>query len=51
MVHFIIIDLFDRSGVWIWYRFRVIFNWKLLRVNLNITIINGMMIKYHVVGP
>ena len=47
MLHFIIINWFNRNGVWIWNRFRVIFNWKLWRVNLNITIINGMMIKYH----
>ena len=46
MVHFIIINWFDRSGFWIWNRFIVRFNWKLLRLNLNITIINGMMIKY-----
>ena len=51
MVHFIIINWFYWIGVWIWNRFRVRLNWKLWRVNLNITIINGMMIKYHVVGP
>ena len=37
MVHFIIINLFDQSGVWICNIFRVKFNWKLLRVNLSIT--------------
>ena len=46
MVHLIIINLFDRSGVWIWNRFRVIFNCKLLRLNLNITIINFMTINF-----
>ena len=46
MVHFITTNLFNWSGVWIWNRFRVIFKWKQWRVNLNITIINGMMIKY-----
>ena len=47
MLHFIIIHLFNWSGVWIWNRFivRVRFFWKFLRVNLNITIINGMIIK------
>ena len=45
MVHFIIINWFDCSDVCIRNRFRVIFNWKLWRVNLNITIINGAMIK------
>ena len=47
MLHFIIINLFDWSGVWIWNRLRVRFNWKLWRVNLNITIINGIIIKSH----
>ena len=46
MVHLIIIHLFDWSGVWIWERFRVRVVWKILRVNLNITIINGVMINY-----
>ena len=46
MVHFIISNWFNRSGVWIWNRSRVEFSWKLWRVNLNITIINFMMIKY-----
>ena len=45
MVHIIIINLNDWSGVCIWNRFRVILNWKIWRVNLNITIINGTMIK------
>ena len=45
MVHLNIIYWFNRSGVWIWNRFRVKFNWKLWRVNLNITIINEMIIK------
>ena len=45
MVHFIIIHLFDRSGVWIWNWCRFTFNWKPWMVNYNITIINGMMIK------
>ena len=45
MVHLIIINLFDHSGVWIWNIFRVRFNWKIWRVKLNITIINGTMIK------
>ena len=34
------------ENVWIWNRSRVRFNYKLWRVNLNFTIINGMMIKY-----
>ena len=46
MIHFIIINWFDWSGLWIWNRFRVKLKWKNWRVNLNITIINGMMIKY-----
>ena len=46
MVHLIIINWFDRSGVWICNRFRVRFNWKIWRMNLNITIINGIMIKF-----
>ena len=46
MVNLIIINWFDSSGVWICNRFRDIFNWKLWRVNLNITIINGTMINY-----
>ena len=45
MVHFSIINWFNWIGVWIWNRFRVQFNWKLWRVKLNTTIINGMMIK------
>ena len=46
MDHLIIVNWFDRSGFWIYNIFRVRFNWKLWRVNLNITIINGMMIKF-----
>ena len=46
MVHFIIINGFYHSDVWIWNILRVIFKWNILRVNLNITIINGIMIKY-----
>ena len=43
--HLIIINWFDLSSVWIWNIFRVGLDWKLWRVELNITIINGMMIK------
>ena len=46
MVHFITINWFYWSGVWIWKIFRVRFNWKLLRVNLNTTIINVIIINY-----
>ena len=46
MVYFIMIHLFDQSGIWIWNRVRGRLNWRLWRVNLNITINNGMMIKY-----
>ena len=45
MLLFIIINWFGGSGIWIWNRFRVIFKWKILRVKLNITIINGKMIN------
>ena len=45
MVHSIIINSFNNSGVYIWNIFRVKFNWKIWRVNLNITIINDMTIK------
>ena len=45
MVHFTIIHWFIRSGVWICNWFIVKFNWKIWSVDLNITIINGMMIK------
>ena len=45
MVYFIIIDWFNRSGVWIWNWFRVRINWKLWSGNFNITNINGMMIN------
>ena len=33
MLLFIIINWFGGSGIWIWNRFRVIFKWKILRVN------------------
>ena len=46
MVHFIIVNWFHRSGVQIWNRFRGRLKWILWRVNLNITIINGIMINY-----
>ena len=46
MVHFIIINLFDWSCVCIWNILIVRFNWKIWGVKLNITIINGIMIKY-----
>ena len=45
MVHFIIINWFYFIGNCIWNRFMVIFNCKILIVNLNITVINGMVIK------
>ena len=45
MVHLIIINWFDWSSVWIWNIFRVGLKWKLWRVNLNITITNGIIIK------
>ena len=45
MLHFIIINWFNHSGVQIWNRFRGRFKWIVLRMNLNITIINGTMIK------
>ena len=45
MVHLIIFNWFNWSGVWIWNWFRIKFNWKLWRVNLNITIIIGMTIN------
>ena len=45
MFHFIIVNWFDQSSVWVWNRFKFWFNWKLWRVNHNLTIINGMMIK------
>ena len=47
MFHFIVINWFICSGVWIWNRFRVRFNWKLWRVDLNITIINLIIITSH----
>ena len=45
MVHFITINWFNWSGFCICNKFRVKLNWKLWMVNLNITIINGTMIK------
>ena len=45
MVHLIIINWFNQSGFWIWNRFRVKLKWKLWRVKLNITIINGIITK------
>ena len=47
MVHFIIINWFNWSDVWICNGFRIRFNRKLWRVNLKITITTGMMIKYN----
>ena len=46
MIIFIIINWFNRNGVWNWNRLRVKLNWELLRFNFNIIIINGMIIKY-----
>ena len=46
MINFIIINWFNRSGVWIWNWFRVEFNWKIWSGSFKITIINGMIIKY-----
>ena len=45
MVHLTITNWFNRSGVWTWNIFGVIFKWKIWRVNINITIINCMMNK------
>ena len=45
IVHFIITNWFDWSGVRIWNIFRVRLEWKLWRVNLNITITNGTLIN------
>ena len=39
------INWFEWSGILIWYRVRGRLQWIFLRVNLNITIIKGMMIK------
>ena len=46
MIHFIIINWFNRSGVWIrnWFKLRL--NWKIWGGNFNITIIYGMIIKF-----
>ena len=46
MVNFIIINLFGWSGIWICKRFRGIFQYIILSVKLDITIINDMMIGY-----
>ena len=46
MIHFIIINLFNRSGVWIWNWFIIRLNWKLWGGNFKITIIYGMMIQF-----
>ena len=46
LVHFIIINLFDQSGVRIWNRVRGRLKLIILRLNINITVINDMMIKY-----
>ena len=45
MVYLIIINWFYRSFICIYNRSIVRFNWKIWRVNLNITIINGTIIK------
>ena len=45
MTHFIMINWFNQIGVWIWNWLRVKLNWKIWSVNINITIINGTMIK------
>ena len=45
MVHFTIINWYNWIGVCIQSIFRDIFNWKIWKVNLKITIINGMIIK------
>ena len=45
MVHFVIVNWFNQSYIHIWNRFIGKFNCKLLRVDLNITIINCVMIK------
>ena len=46
MVHFITINWLNYNGVWIWNRVRGIYKWILLRINLNIYIINGIKIHY-----
>ena len=45
MIHFIIINWFNWSAVWIWNLLIVKFNWKVWSVIFNIIIISGMMIK------
>ena len=45
MFHFIITNWLYWIAVWMWNWFRVGFNSKLWRVNLNITTLNGMFIK------
>ena len=45
MVNFIVINLFNSIGVLIWNIFRVELNWKLWSVILNITVVNGTVIK------
>ena len=46
MVHFIIINWFDWSGIWIWNWCIVRLNCKLSSGNFNITIIYGTMINF-----
>ena len=46
MTHFIIINWFKRSGVWIRNWFIVRLNWKIWSGGFNITIIYGIMIKF-----
>ena len=43
MLHLIITNWLNWNGVWIWNGFRVKFNRKLWRVNININIINSIM--------
>ena len=50
IIHFIVINWFDRSGVWIW-------NWVIVRINrniwiwnLNITIIYGIMNNFPLIA-
>ena len=45
MILFIIINWFNRSGVWIWNWFIVRLNWKIWSGKINTAIINGNMIK------
>ena len=47
VVHFIIINLFIHSVIWVWNIVRGIFQGVLLRINLYITIINCMVIMFH----